>query len=100
MTDYDLVEYTAKPFLQCHPDRLAVMARLFGLNPAPPESSRILEIGCGDGVNLIASGVVLPRARFYGIDLNQTAIRRGKTLVRELGLKNVRLEKRDLRSLS
>ncbi|MES1260705.1 MAG: class I SAM-dependent methyltransferase [Acidobacteriota bacterium] len=99
MTGYDLVAYPSKAFPQCHPDRLALMARMFGLNPAPPRTSRVLEIGCGDGVNLIASAVVLPEAKFYGIDLSESAIRRGRKLVRELGLKNVRLETRDLRAL-
>lgn len=100
MTDYDHIEYPSKPYAQCHPDRLAVMARLYGLNPEPPESARILEIGCGDGLNLIASAMVLPQAHFHGIDLSKSAIRRGRRTVSELGLaKTVRLEVRDLRDL-
>ena len=66
--------YPARPFLQCHPDRLAVMARLFGLRPEPVERCRVLEIGCGDGVNLMASSLVLPGAAFRGIDLSGAAI--------------------------
>jgi SAM-dependent methyltransferase len=100
MTDYDRVEYPSTPFPQCHPDRLAVIARLFGLSPVPVETSRVLEIGCGDGLNLIASALVLPYAQFLGVDVSQAAIRRGKNLVRELGLNNIRLERRDFRSLS
>lgn len=99
MTVYDLVEYPSKPFAQCHADRLALMARLFGVDSQPPARARILEIGCGDGLNLMASAMVLPGARFYGIDISQRAIRRGREMVRELGLKNVHLEHRDFQSL-
>jgi len=99
MTDYDEVEYPARVFAQCHPDRLAVVGRLYGLKSAPVENARVLEMGCGDGLNLIASAIVLPGARFHGIDLSTTAIQRGRRMVRELGLKNVRLEARDVRSL-
>jgi SAM-dependent methyltransferase len=76
-----------------------VVGRLYGLKPVPVENARVLEIGCGDGLNLIASAIVLPGARFHGIDLSTTAIQRGRRMVRELGLKNVRLEARDVRSL-
>jgi SAM-dependent methyltransferase len=100
MTDYDVIEYPAKPFLQCHPDRLAIMGRLFGVAPHPPESSRVLEIGCGDGINLIAAAVTMPKARFTGLDLSGAAIGRGAKLVRELGLKNVRLKRCDFRSIT
>jgi hypothetical protein len=74
------------------------MARLFGLTPAPVDSARVLEIGCGDGMNLVASALVLPGATFHGIDLSRTAIERGRKQVRELGLTNVRLRQSDLRS--
>ena len=40
-------------FPQCHPDRLATLATLFGMKPAPPEHCRVLEIGCASGGNLI-----------------------------------------------
>src|SRR5436309_833740 len=100
MTDYDRIDYPSKPFAQCHPDRLFVMGRLFGLNPEPPDRARVLEIGCGDGLNLIASAMVLPQSRFNGIDLSKAAIRRGREMVRELGLPNVRLEPRDLREFA
>ncbi|MDQ1468916.1 MAG: hypothetical protein QOJ99_396 [Bryobacterales bacterium] len=100
MTDYDVIEYPAKPFLQCHSDRLAIMARLFGLTPHPPESARILEVGCGDGINLVAAAITMPKARFTGVDLSRAAILRGIKLVRELGLKNIRLQQRDFRTLT
>ncbi|HKP85582.1 MAG TPA: hypothetical protein VJZ26_05780 [Blastocatellia bacterium] len=50
---YDEVSYPSYPFAQSHPDRLATLATLFGMKPARIESRRVLEIGCGDGANLI-----------------------------------------------
>ena len=54
---YDEVLYPGYPFAQAHPDRLGAMARLFGMNPAPVEACRVLELGCGDGGNLIPMAV-------------------------------------------
>ena len=65
---YDEVPYPGHPFAQTHPDRLATLARLFGLEPAPPSRCRLLEIGCGDGGNLLPMAVQLPRSTFVGID--------------------------------
>ena len=53
---YDAVPYPGHPFAQTHPDRLATLATLFGLRPAPPERCRVLELGCGDAGNLAADG--------------------------------------------
>ena len=52
-TTYDEVSYPSHPFTQTHPDRLATLATLFGLRPAPIERCRVLELGCGDGANIL-----------------------------------------------
>ena len=39
--------------LQTHPDRLATIALLYGMAPRPVDRCRVLELGCGDGSNLI-----------------------------------------------
>ena len=41
--------YPGFVYPQTHPGRLAVIGALFGMNPAPPERSSVLELGCGDG---------------------------------------------------
>src|SRR5215203_432115 len=89
---YDAVPYPGYPFAQTHPDRLATLATLFGLEPAPPEACRVLELGCGDAGNLVPMAVVLPGARFLGIDAAEGAVARGRALVEALGLTNVTLE--------
>src|SRR5690348_3889512 len=46
---YDDVPYPTFPRIETHPDRLAAVATLFGMTPAPVRNCRVLEIGCGDG---------------------------------------------------
>ena len=65
---YEVVPYPGHPFAQTHPDRLATLATLFGLEPAPPEGCRVLELGCGDAGNLVPMALALPGGRFVGVD--------------------------------
>lgn len=95
-TTYDEVPYPSAVFPQTHPNRLAVIAELLGLNPAPPDRCRVLEVGCGDGLNLIALAHAFPQIHVEGFDLAASAIQRGLAIVRGLGLSNVRLTVADL----
>src|SRR5262245_50277283 len=93
---YDVVEYPSAPLPQIHPGQLFSVARLYGLDPAPVERCRYLEIGCGDGAHLIACAYGIPNATFVGIALSSAAIDRGNRVIAELGLPNVRLCAADL----
>lgn len=95
-TSYDQVLYRGLPFAQSHPDRMATLATLFGMNPAPVERCRVLEIGCADGGNLIPMAFDLPGSEFLGFDLAGTALAAGRAQIEALGLKNVRLERMDI----
>jgi methyltransferase-like protein/ubiquinone/menaquinone biosynthesis C-methylase UbiE len=95
-TAYDRVPYLGYAFAQTHPDRLATAARLFGMSPAPVTRCRVLELGCGDGGNLIPMGFALPDSTFVGLDLAAQAVARGQAVVAELGLQNVELRQADL----
>ncbi len=92
--------YPGHPFAQTHPDRLATVATLFGLRPAPPTRCRVLELGCGDAGNLVPMALALPGASFVGVDAAPRAIGRGQALVAELGLENVTLEAGTIEELS
>jgi SAM-dependent methyltransferase len=96
---YDDVPYPGAAFPQTHPDRLATLARLFGGRPAAVERCRVLELGCGDGGNLIPMAYALPAASFVGIDLNAAAVDRGRARIEALGLANVRLDAGDIAAL-
>jgi methyltransferase-like protein/2-polyprenyl-3-methyl-5-hydroxy-6-metoxy-1,4-benzoquinol methylase len=90
---YDEVEYPGFPFPQTHPDRLATIATLFGMTPAPVNHCRVLELGCGDGGNLIPMAYGLPESQFIGIDLAARAVEKGQTAVAALGLRNIELRR-------
>ena len=96
---YDQVHYETFPRRQTHPDRLAAIASLFGMDPAPIPNCRVLEIGCGDGGNLIPMAYYLPGGRFTGIDLAAEPIAAGCAAVRALGLRNLTLKPADLRDI-
>jgi methyltransferase-like protein len=93
---YNQVLYPGFPFLQSHPDRLATQATLFGMEPAPLESCRVLEIGCGDGANLIPIAFGLPGSHCVGIDLAARPIANGQAAVEALGLRNITLSQMDI----
>ena len=90
-TPYDVVAYPSYTHPQTHPDRLAVIGSLFGLAPAPLAHCRVLELGCGNGSNLIPMALGLPTSDFVGIDLASQPIALGRQCISELGLTNVKL---------
>ena len=96
---YDAVAYPSLPFPHTHPDHLAAMAILHGLDPAPVERCRFLEIACGDGSNLIPMAYAIPGSEFVGFDLAHLPIERGQGRIAELGLKNARLFQADLMNI-
>ena len=93
---YDEFDYPGYSFPNTHPGQLAVMAGLHGISPAPAETCRVLEIGCGEGANLIPMAWALPQAEFTGFDLAGGPIQRGLERIRALGLRNLRLFQADL----
>jgi SAM-dependent methyltransferase len=97
---FDEVAYPSIPILYTHPDRLATVATLFGMKPAPVDQCRVLELGCFDGVNLATMAVGLPRSEFVGVDLTRTAIARGRALAAGAGLKNLTLRHLDLMDMA
>ena len=96
-TPYDRIPYPARMHPQAHPDRLATMGKLFGLSTPPLETCRVLELGCGEGGNLIPAAFSLLGARFLGIDLSSTAVAAAATTARELNLTNIDVRAMDLR---
>jgi SAM-dependent methyltransferase len=97
---YNVVRYSTFPYRQTHPDRLAAIGKLFGMQPAPVDACRMLEIGCGSGGNLIPMAYTLPDSRFAGVDLAADPVAEGVRMIEELGLNNVTLHAGDLREIS
>src|SRR5215210_2096307 len=99
-TAYDEVLYSSYAFSQTHPDRLATLATLFGMNPTPVTQCRVLELGCGDGSNLIPMAYGLPGSEFVGIDLAARPIANGQEMIETLGLKNITLRALDVMQIA
>jgi methyltransferase-like protein/2-polyprenyl-3-methyl-5-hydroxy-6-metoxy-1,4-benzoquinol methylase len=91
MTAYDEVDYPGHPFVETHPDHLAVLGSLYGMTPVPLRSCRVLELGCGVGANLIPMAFDAPDSKFIGIDLSAESVRRGNASIAKMGLSNIEL---------
>jgi SAM-dependent methyltransferase len=98
-TAYDRVPYPTATYTQTHVRRLAAVARLFGVNAPDIRTCRVLEIGCGEGANLVSMAVDLPESQFVGIDLSQTAIARATELAKQAGVENVTFRQVDVAEL-
>ncbi len=97
---YDHVPYPALSYASSHPDRLAAIARLWGLTTPPVEKCRVLELGCAVGGNLIPMAYGLPESEFVGIDRSARQIAQGQETIRALGLRNITLYHMDIREVS
>ncbi len=97
---YDELPYSNLIFTQTHPDRLCALGRLFGLDAPDIETARVLELGCGNGLNLISQAYSLPKASFLGVDLAKTHIDFAVDSARELGLSNVEFKQCDLMEMT
>lgn len=95
VSTYDELPYADNCFPYTHPDHLATVAALYGMDQTPLESCRVLELGCAMGGNLMPMALELPNARFVGIDLSPRQIADGRATADRLGLRNL-----DLRAMS
>jgi methyltransferase-like protein/SAM-dependent methyltransferase len=91
-SSYDAVPYSVHAFAQTRPDRLATVGSLFGMNPAPVDRCRVLELGCASGGNLIPMALGWPESQFVGIDLSQRQIDDAECARRRLGLSNLHFQ--------
>ncbi|MBS0260985.1 MAG: methyltransferase regulatory domain-containing protein [Planctomycetes bacterium] len=95
-TTYDEIPYISMPYAHSHPERLAAIARLLGLNPPAIHHCRVLELGCASGNNLIPIAAAYPESTFLGLDLSERQIASGKTIINTLGLKNIELRRANI----
>ena len=88
---YDVVPYQDRSHQTTHIDRLATMAHLLGMAPAPVTGARVLELGCANGGNLMPMAANLPGSTFVGVDNSARQIARGEATRAGLGLDNLTL---------
>ena len=88
---YDELTYKSASFSQSSPYKLEACATLLGITPPHCKNAKVLEIGCSFGGNLIPFAINNKGARVVGVDLSGEQIRRGKEIVKEIGLDNLEL---------
>ncbi|HVP44000.1 MAG TPA: class I SAM-dependent methyltransferase [Terriglobales bacterium] len=95
-TLYDEFRYPGKFYPQASPERMAMLATLYGLKPPPVERSRVLEVGCGEGGHLIPVAYALKDSHCVGVDLSQASIERARETAARLGVVNAEFRALDL----
>jgi S-adenosylmethionine-diacylgycerolhomoserine-N-methlytransferase len=73
-----IYDITRKPYLLGRDDMIAGLL--------PPAGSRVLEVGCGTGRNLILAARRYPGARFYGLDVSSEMLETARQSVRRAGM--------------
>ena len=97
---YETFQYENLPFRMSHPDWMRTLGVLAGLQPAPIEACRVLEIGCAHGGHLLPLAELLPGSEFVGFDLAASQIDGARRDAEAIGLTNVRFEACDVRDVS
>lgn len=72
------------------------MGRLFGVAAVEPSKARVLEIGCGDGSNLLPMAERYPEAHFWGIDDSSAQVAEAQKAIAAAGLKNVEIRQQQI----
>lgn len=89
--EYDELPYESHAYAQTHPDHIGAVGRLVGLDCPSLERSRVLELGCGEGGNLIPMAWAAPGGQYVGVDLSGRQIEVARDEANRLGLDNVTL---------
>lgn len=93
---YDQVHYPSPIVQALTPEHIAAAGLAFGWEAPDPTTASVLEIGCGDGLNLIGIAAAWPGTRCVGFDLSPGQIEVGRTIARTAGLSNVDLHHGDI----
>jgi SAM-dependent methyltransferase len=91
MDAYDAIPYDSHSFPETHPEYLAALARLFGVEAPDPLRCRVLELGCAAGGNLLPLAWYLPDSHCVGVELSATQGQDGQQQIQALGLRNCRI---------
>ena len=95
---YDAVPYRHGAVSDSHPARIGAIARLLGIQAAPPDRCRVLELGCGEGMNLLPLAERFPKSEFVGVDFSAKQIAVAEAARAACGIGNARFVCADLRS--
>ena len=96
---YDEHTYDSYSYGQTCIDYLCAVAKFHGLDAVNPHNSKVLEIGCAMGGNIIGQAINHPNSQFIGIDLSSEQIAIGKRAIEGIGCKNIELIEMDICNL-
>jgi len=96
LDSYDDLPYESLPLPDTHPDYLRAIARLYGVDAAPAESCRVLELGCAGGGNILPLAWYQPKCAVTGVELAHGHVCEANALIEELNLKNAQVLHRSI----
>lgn len=97
-SSYEEMPYATLALRSADPNRLAAIARLYGIDTPSPTGASILEIGCGTGANLIHIAERFPGSRCIGVDMSERHIAEGQKIISATAITNVELRCGDIRA--
>lgn len=93
---YDELPYESQPIPYTAPEQLSLVSQYHGGPAAPVAGCRYLEVGCGDGANLLPLAFYRGDCRFVGIDVAAGAIEEARSTAKRIGVDNLELHAIDL----
>ncbi|MEP7306568.1 MAG: class I SAM-dependent methyltransferase [Acidobacteriota bacterium] len=96
---YDVVPYQGRIVRNASPDHLAMAALWSAGLRVCSRRVRVVELGCGDGRNLLALAFYDPGSGFVGIDRSEVELDRARRGAQRVGLANVDFVLEDLRRI-
>lgn len=90
------LEYPSRAVSLAHPARLAGAAALHGVGGFDLVAFRYLELGAGNGANLLPLAAAFPGARFVGVDRDGALVTRARAAAERAALGNVTFVEGDI----
>lgn len=93
---YDSFPYPKRSHPAAHIRRLEAISTLFGMQPQPISQCKVLELGCAAAFNLIPQAMEFTQSKFVGVDLSERQIECGRSVSKQLRIKNIELRQANL----
>ena len=93
---YDAVTYPSMVFPHIRPDQIGAISILHGVTPDKIEDCRVLELGCGDGANLLSIAYTMPDSFCVGVDLSAARIDEANEYAKTINVRNVEFHHLDM----
>lgn len=88
---YNEISYKSRSFTFAQPCYLKSILKLLSFDTPDVSKARILEIGSSFGGNILPIAINFPDTEIYGIDLSEVQVKKGNEIIKEIGLKNIKL---------